>query len=237
VDTKIAAGGDWYGDIQLAMDDSKVAILLVSANFLASQFIQNEEIPRLLERHSQDGMLIIPLIARPCAWELVPWLGSIQARPKNGVPLSNGTDNDIDKDLADFTYEVASLLRNRSRQSQSVTEALADIDNACRQIRSRHMTDSGAITAVIATAIRHGATRNAGDHMECAQIYDYTARQLQEMLSATSSCGRSPHINEYIAVITRCLPPKDSITPQNANRLACQLRKGFDSIVAMEKAI
>lgn len=49
-DRRIAGGDEWYNDIQQAVDAANVAILLVSANFLASEFIMQEEAPRLLQR-------------------------------------------------------------------------------------------------------------------------------------------------------------------------------------------
>jgi hypothetical protein len=87
-DFQINARDEWYPAIQSAMQEAQVAILLVSADFFASEFIRNEEIPMLLMKHSADGMLILPLIARPCAWELLPWLSGFQVRPVNGIPLS-----------------------------------------------------------------------------------------------------------------------------------------------------
>jgi hypothetical protein len=82
----------------------------VTANFLTSSFILNEEVPRLLENHRRNGMRIIPVIGKPCAWKVVPWLADIQVRPKDGRPISAGDDNQIDTDLMLITYEVASLL-------------------------------------------------------------------------------------------------------------------------------
>src|SRR5262245_54540061 len=92
------------------MGDSRVAVLLITANFLTSEFILNQEVPSLLERHAQGGMLVLPLLAQPCPWKLVSWLAPRQVRPQDGRPLSAGSEVDIDADLTAFTYEVASLI-------------------------------------------------------------------------------------------------------------------------------
>ena len=66
-DRRIGAGEDWYLEIQNAMNAASVAVLMVSANFLTSNFILQEEVPRLLERRDGEGMRIFPVIIRPCA--------------------------------------------------------------------------------------------------------------------------------------------------------------------------
>jgi hypothetical protein len=85
-------------------------VLLISADFLISDFIRGTEVPRLLQRRAQDGLRIIPLIVRPCAWRRVSWLAEIQGRPTDGRPLAEGSPVQIEKDLADLAEEIADLL-------------------------------------------------------------------------------------------------------------------------------
>jgi hypothetical protein len=109
-DRRIEVGAAWQAQINKAMSDSRVAVLLVTANFLTSEFIRNQEVPRLLELHAQSGMLVLPLLARPCPWKLVSWLAPRQVRPKDGRPLSAGNEVDVDADLTALTYEISSLI-------------------------------------------------------------------------------------------------------------------------------
>jgi hypothetical protein len=67
-DTKIHVGQDWRKEIQAALDRSAAAILLISADFLASDFIANKELPHLLDAAKNDGLRIIPVILKPCAF-------------------------------------------------------------------------------------------------------------------------------------------------------------------------
>ena len=110
-DRRIGAGEDWEQEIQEAMDAAGVAVLLVSANFLTSRFILGEEVPRLLERRDKEGLRIFPVIVKPCAWQTVGWLSRIQARPKDGRPLSAGDEHQVDADLAAIATEVHELLK------------------------------------------------------------------------------------------------------------------------------
>jgi hypothetical protein len=107
-DRKIGAGLDWKPEIERAMDRAAVAVLLVSADFLTSDFIKNEEAPRLLARRGAGSLRVIPVIVKPCPWKLVPWLQGMLARPTDGRPLSQSPD--ADADLAAIAEEIAGIV-------------------------------------------------------------------------------------------------------------------------------
>ena len=108
-DRRIAVGDDWHSKIEQAIQDCDVALLLVSANFMTSEFIRKKEIPMLLQRREKEGVRIIPVILKPCAWDRVPWINGIQARPKDGVPLSTVSDGEADAALASLSKEILDL--------------------------------------------------------------------------------------------------------------------------------
>lgn len=66
-DTKISAGLRWHEEIQHALQCTKVAVFLVSADFLASDFIVNHELSPLLKIAEQEDVTILPVILRTCA--------------------------------------------------------------------------------------------------------------------------------------------------------------------------
>jgi len=110
-DRQIAAGAGWHGEIEAAMERARVAVLLISADFLISDFIRGTEIPRLLQRRAADDLRIIPLIVHPCAWQGVDWLAAIQCRPRDGRVLSKGRKAKVEEDLAALALEIRDLLR------------------------------------------------------------------------------------------------------------------------------
>jgi len=118
-DRRIEAGDDWKPEIENAINKAAVAILMISANFLTSKFILGEEVPKLLKRRTEEGVRVIPLIVKPCAWTQVKWLSPIQARPKDGRPLSSGNENQIDTDLAALAEGIANLIKRAEMIGES----------------------------------------------------------------------------------------------------------------------
>ncbi len=125
VDDRISAGDDWMPAIERAINEASAAILLISIDFLNSPFIRGTEVPRLLERRQSEGMLVIPVIARPAAWDEVKWLAGIQARPRGGRALSAMPKHEAEEALGALTKEVrALLLAEVSSLSSSATGRL-----------------------------------------------------------------------------------------------------------------
>jgi TIR domain len=116
-DKKIEAGAQWQTQIDSALKESRVAILMLSRAFLASEYIWTEEMP-LIWKHQADRMLVLPLIVKPCAWQIEPNLSKLQARPFDGIALSQKSEAAADSALADFTYELARIIRKEPSVAQ-----------------------------------------------------------------------------------------------------------------------
>lgn len=109
-DDEIEAGRDWQEEIQEIISQARVAIFLVSANFLTSEFILGQEVPALLHRRQIEGLVIVPVIAKACAWRKVAWLAQLQVKPQNGRPVWRDAGRYADDHLADIAEEVANFL-------------------------------------------------------------------------------------------------------------------------------
>ncbi|MCP5107858.1 MAG: toll/interleukin-1 receptor domain-containing protein, partial [bacterium] len=112
-DRKISDGKDWFREIENALNSAQVVIMMISSNFLRSGFIKREELPRILTRRRDDGVVVIPLVLEPCAWKSVPWLAALQLRPKDGKPLSTMRRHKVDEELAALVNTIASLNKGK----------------------------------------------------------------------------------------------------------------------------
>lgn len=88
-DTLIKTGTNWVSEIKNALNSAKVGIFLVSADFLASDFISKEELPLLLTAAQEKGISILPVIVSPCGYEETKGLCDIQAINDPKLPLIN----------------------------------------------------------------------------------------------------------------------------------------------------
>lgn len=109
-DGLIPGGGDWLPEIESAMAQARVAILLVSVRFLNSEFVRRKEVPTLMERRQKEGLRVIPVIVSPCPWQKVPWLSGIQARPLRGKTLAGLRKVQQDELLSNLAEEIVELL-------------------------------------------------------------------------------------------------------------------------------
>lgn len=92
-DRQIGAGEEWAGLIDEHLDSAGVILLLISADFLASDYCYDIEMTRALERHQRREARVIPVILRPCDWQKSPF-GKLQALPKDAKPVTSWADRD-----------------------------------------------------------------------------------------------------------------------------------------------
>ncbi len=90
-DTNIKAGAKWREEIEKALQSARVAVLLVSADFLASKFIQEIELPQLLIAAQEEGATILSVILSPCGFEERKDLTEFQTENPPSKPLSEMT--------------------------------------------------------------------------------------------------------------------------------------------------
>ena len=92
-DRKILPGGEWGDEIDNHLERARIILLLVSADFLASDYCWDIEVRRAVERHDAGEAVVIPIMLRACDWKGTPF-EKIQGLPKNMTPVTASNDRD-----------------------------------------------------------------------------------------------------------------------------------------------
>ncbi|OAI40630.1 hypothetical protein AYO38_05610 [bacterium SCGC AG-212-C10] len=107
-DSDIRPGQKWSQEIDRALSKARVAVLLVSPDFLASDFISKVELPEILRRAGQD-LTVFWIPIRPSAYEITP-LASFQAASDPGKPLAALSRTQREAALVKIAREIASAM-------------------------------------------------------------------------------------------------------------------------------
>lgn len=107
-DRAILAGDEWADEIDQRLELADIILLLVSADFIRSEYCYGKEMTHALERHAakDDRAVVIPVILRACDWQSAPF-AKLQSLPRDGKPLSEWKSED------DYFAAVAKGLRKR----------------------------------------------------------------------------------------------------------------------------
>ncbi|ACK64656.1 hypothetical protein PCC8801_0566 [Rippkaea orientalis PCC 8801] len=109
-DTQIKPGSNWKQDIENALASAKVAVLLVSQNFLASDFIATEELPPLLEAAEKEGVKILWVYLNYCQYKYTA-LKNLQATHNITEPLQALSPPEQDKILYEISDEIIEAIQ------------------------------------------------------------------------------------------------------------------------------
>jgi TIR domain len=110
-DRRITPGDVLDKTIGAHLERANIVLLLVSPDFLASNYCYENEMTRALERHDAGACRVIPVILRPCDWRDAPF-GKLLAAPKDGKPITRWPD--IDEAFLDVTLAIKSALPVRA---------------------------------------------------------------------------------------------------------------------------
>lgn len=126
-DRRILAGSDLDRTISSELEAARIILLLISVDFLASDYCHDIELVRALEKHESGEAVVIPVILRSCDWETSAF-GRLRATPPDGKPVTKFADID-----EAFTLVAKDIRQVAQAFSQPPTE-----DAVAEQIEATH---------------------------------------------------------------------------------------------------
>ena len=141
-DREIQPGTDWEREIEARLDTADVILLLVSPDFMHSDYCYGVEMGRAQERHDA-GISVIPVILRPVLWRDTP-ISKFQLLPIEGKPITVWPDRDAAfQDVAEGIYKVAEELRVRWEEQRLKAQEVERIRKArwAEEERTRRMEE------------------------------------------------------------------------------------------------
>lgn len=147
-DRRLTAGVPIDDSISARLEEADIILLLVSPDFLASDYCYDREMARALERHGEGTARVIPVILRPCDWHAAPF-GKLLAVPRDGKPITRWPDadeafldvvNGIKAAIAEMGNRLATPTHSARQAVQA--SATADIPRSSNLRLRKRFTDA-----------------------------------------------------------------------------------------------
>jgi len=116
-DRNIAAGAEWEQEMSHYLDTAQIILLLISADFMASDHCYSVEMKRALERHEAGEAHVIPIIIRPVFWKIAPF-AKLQALPPDGEPV---TSKNQDEAFSEIAQGILNIVEGKIQQPGSAS--------------------------------------------------------------------------------------------------------------------
>jgi hypothetical protein len=154
-DRRITAGEDFGAAIDSHINTADVILLLVSPDFVASDYCYEREMKRALERHQQGDARVIPVILRPCDWHDLQF-GTLMATPKDGRPITMWPN--IDEAFLDVVTAIKRALKDLGETAKRVPQkplATGGRSTSLESIRSSNLRVTKQFTDLDKDKFRH----------------------------------------------------------------------------------
>jgi hypothetical protein len=145
-DRRISAGAEWATEINTHVRSAHIILLLISADFIASDYCWGVEMQVALERHKEHEAIVIPIILRPVDWSGAPFAG-LQALPRNAKAVTMWSNRDEAlTDIALGIREVIEGFASRSGDGPNVQVPSASIGAGISMGFAEALSDDGSLT-------------------------------------------------------------------------------------------
>jgi hypothetical protein len=135
-DRRIGPGDEFDREISNQLESADIVLLLVSSDFLHSDYCYDIEMKRALELHAEGSARVIPVILRPCDWQKTP-LGKLNAIPTDGKPVIEHVS--LDRGFLEVARAVRTATEKQptalAKGEQDVTPVVGDRPDRSSNLR------------------------------------------------------------------------------------------------------
>ena len=125
-DREILPGSDWSREIASRLDSADIIVLLVSADFIASDYCHTKEMKCAMERGAAQEAKVVPVIVRPCLWQKAPF-GHLQVLPPGGKAINNWPYRKQDSAWVEIAIGLSKIVEVALIRAQRRIESSAGI--------------------------------------------------------------------------------------------------------------
>lgn len=224
-DRKIQAGKEWAKEIDSNLKRARIILLMVSADFIASDYCYEIEVRQAMKLHDRGQCQVIPIILRPCNWTKTPF-GKLQALPKAGRPVTDWENRDAA--FADITRSIRDIAINLGAVPISKANLLTRFWILLSKLKGRTIVFIIAVTffamfvihGLIAPQIAIGLIENSA--LKTATHYLKISRWLAffniEVDTISNRLNEPFHIEASLIVKRSDKPIQDKLYPFNASK-------------------
>ena len=192
-DRRLRAGDDFDRGVKAELERADIILLLVSPDFIASDYCHNVEMTRALERHDRGEARVIPVILRPCDWHPTRF-GKLLAIPRDGHPVTRWTD--LDDAFLDIVQRLRAALPQAAPSPPPALPAPASVAFPFGP-RSSNLR----IKKKFSEADRDRFLTDAHEFM--ARFFETSLAELQERNQGVEASFRRLDANRFTAVVYR----------------------------------
>ena len=127
-DGLIEPGKEWEGEILNVLSNADVILLLISPDFIASDYCYDVEMKKAIERHEKGDATVIPVILSHCDWKETPF-AKIQTLPKDALPVLDSRWYNEDEALHSVAMGIKGIVnRIFEEREQKIVSYYMEID-------------------------------------------------------------------------------------------------------------
>jgi hypothetical protein len=127
-DRDISGGMRWKEEINKHLNAAQIILLLISPDFIASDYCYSTEMKRALERDQRGEARVIPIILRPTLWQGAPF-GKLQVFPRDGTPVTDAIWGSIDNAFHNVAEGIKTVVEEIIQRQNRAFPAYSELLN------------------------------------------------------------------------------------------------------------